>query len=158
MLPPPLLTLLLALPALSLASPSPALVSDDYLHLMPRNTLFFRQTANLQSFTNALGGFAASPITNSGDAKRPFRVDGDTFTDFASAAQRSCDNQFQKCSQNANSQGNKGDLTVGDCDGQKNECNSAQQNAPVTDFQSGAVASQIIPDPDFPDFDLICDT
>lgn len=40
---------------------------------------------------------AASPITSSGDAKRPFSVDGDTFTDFQSAAERSCDNQKNGC-------------------------------------------------------------
>jgi len=124
-LPGPLLALLLALlPALATSSPSPAFVSDDFLHLIPRNTLFFRQTqsSDLQTFTGNLGGFSASPITNSGDAKRPFTVDGDTFTDFSSAAQRSCDNQFQECSQAANAGGNEGGLTVGECDGQKSEC------------------------------------
>lgn len=116
----PLLTLLpMALPALTHASPQPALVAEEYMHLMPRNTLFFRQTTDLQSFTSALGGAAADSITNSGDSERPFQVDGDTFTDFESAAQRSCDNQFNECSQRANEQGNKGDFKVEDCDDQK---------------------------------------
>lgn len=142
---------------------------------MPRNTLFFRQVNDLQSFKGNLGGFAASPITNSGDGKRPFSVDGDTFTDFQTAAQRSCDNQFQQCSQSANQQGNKGDLKVSDCDTQKSmfecwfwvydgvlivgidDCNSAQQSAQVKDFNTGAASTIISPDPEFPDFDLICD-
>ncbi|KAF1960243.1 hypothetical protein CC80DRAFT_404715 [Byssothecium circinans] len=149
--------ILMALPTLSAASPQPALVSDDYMHLMPRNTLFFRQVSDLQAFTQNLGGFSASPITNSGDTKRPFSVDGDTFTDFQSAAQRSCDNQFQKCSQAANRGGNKGDLKVQDCDEQKNDCNSAQKNAKAQDFSQGAASTNIGPDPQFPDFDLICD-
>lgn len=121
MLPPSLMSLVLAaIPALSYASPQPALVSDEFMHLMPRNTLFFRQTSDLQTFTQSLGGFKASPITNSGDTKRPFSVDGDTFTDFQSAAQRSCDNQFQQCSQQANSQGgDKGAFSVSECDKQK---------------------------------------
>jgi hypothetical protein len=38
------------------------------------------------------------------------------------------------------------------------DCNVAQQSAAVQDFQGAAVASTNIgPDPDFPDFDLICD-
>ncbi|PSN64046.1 hypothetical protein BS50DRAFT_96514 [Corynespora cassiicola Philippines] len=154
----PLLTLLpMALPALTHASPQPALVAEEYMHLMPRNTLFFRQTTDLQSFTSALGGAAADSITNSGDSERPFQVDGDTFTDFESAGQRSCDNQFNECSQRANEQGNKGDFKVEDCDDQKDECKKAQENARVKDFNSGTASTNIGPDPDFPDFDLICE-
>lgn len=101
------------------ASPSPAyLVGDDFTHLVPRGALFFRQADNLQSFTGKLGGFGASAITKSGDGKRVFSVDGDTFPDFDSAGQRSCDNQFQKCSEAANKNKNAG-FSVGDCDGQK---------------------------------------
>ena len=103
-----LLTLLhLALPALCHASPQPRLITSDWEQsLVPRHTLFLRQVSDLQTFTGALGGTKASPITNSGDAKRPFKVDGDTFTDFDTAAQRSCDNQFQGCSRAANANGN----------------------------------------------------
>lgn len=121
MLPPSLIALVFAaIPALSYASPQPALVSDEFMHLIPRNTLFFRQVNDLQTFTQSLGGFSASPITNSGDEKRPFRVGEDTFTDFNSAAQRSCDNQFQQCSQTANENGgNKGEFSVSECDTQK---------------------------------------
>lgn len=123
MLPPSLwLLVAFALPTLTFSSPSPPyLVGDEYTHLMPRNTLFFRQTTNLQTFTSALGGFQASVIQNSGDPKRPFSVDGDTFPDFDTASQRSCDNQFQSCSKAANEKGNKGTLTVAGCDTQKGE-------------------------------------
>ena len=108
LLPTSLLTLLhLALPALCHASPQPRLITSDWEQsLVPRHTLFLRQVSDLQTFTGALGGTKASPITNSGDAKRPFKVDGDTFTDFDTAAQRSCDNQFQGCSRAANANGN----------------------------------------------------
>jgi hypothetical protein len=108
LLPSVLLSLLsLALPALSHASPQPPLISSDYeMSLVPRHTLFLRQISNLQTFEGQLGGVAASPITNSGDAKRPFSVDGDTFDSFESAAQRSCDNQFNKCGDAANGNGN----------------------------------------------------
>jgi hypothetical protein len=43
--------------------------------LLPRQ----QGRANLQAFSGALGGGAASAITNSGDPDRPFEVDGDTF-------------------------------------------------------------------------------
>ncbi|KAH7125402.1 hypothetical protein B0J11DRAFT_579952 [Dendryphion nanum] len=149
--------LVLALPGtLSYASPSPALVSEEYIHLIPRHTLFLRQSNDLQTFSGQLGGIRASPIISSGDDRRPFQVEGDTFTDFNTAAQRSCDRQANSCSQSANEQGN-GQFKVGDCDRQKQECNNAQNNAPVKDFQTGVASTNIGPDPDFPDFDLICD-
>ena len=110
LIPPPLLLLLtLALPTLSHASPSPALISDPYAQsLVPLHTLFLRQLSDLQIFDQALGGARASPITNSGDAKRPFSVDGSTFDKFEQAAQRSCDGQFQKCQGVANGNANGG--------------------------------------------------
>ncbi|CAO2658807.1 Nn.00g065300.m01.CDS01 [Neocucurbitaria sp. VM-36] len=187
-LPPALLSLLhLALPALSHASPQPALVSTDWeMSLVPRHTLFLRQLTDLQTFDSALGGTKASPITNSGNPQRPFAVDGDTFDSFQSAAQRSCDNQFQGCSNAANKNGNgngngngnkngngsgngngngrkgkdkrqNGGFTVQQCDEQKTKCNNAQQNVQVQDFQSAVASTNIGPDPDFPDFDLICE-
>ena len=75
---------------------------------------------NLQAFTGALGGIKADAVTNSGNSERPFEVDGDTFTDFNSAAQRSCDNQKNKCAQEANNGGNAG-FEVSDCDNQNSE-------------------------------------
>ena len=59
-------------------------------------------STNLQSFTGTLGG-AAPPITNSGDPARQFEVNGNTFVNFAAAAQRSCDIQQNACSNAANS-------------------------------------------------------
>lgn len=88
------------------------------------SVLFPRQQGatgqNLQAFTGALGGIKADAVTNSGNSERPFEVDGDTFTDFNSAAQRSCDNQKNKCAQQANSGGNAG-FEVSDCDTQNSE-------------------------------------
>ncbi|KAF2035432.1 hypothetical protein EK21DRAFT_106961 [Setomelanomma holmii] len=209
-LPPTLLALLFALPALSHASPSPALVGSDWeISLIPRHTLFLRQLSDLQTFSSALGGTRASAITNSGDSSRPFSVDGQTFDSFASAAQRSCDNQFQACQSAANGNGNgnqqnqassnrngqsqnnnnnqnnqqnkdrkqkskrqdgkgngggngiekrqNGGLTVNQCDQQKDQCNSAQQSATVKDFNTAVASTNIGPDPQFPDFDLICE-
>ncbi|KAL1797370.1 hypothetical protein ACET3X_003976 [Alternaria dauci] len=173
----------LALPALSHASPQPALVSSDWeMSLVPRHQLFLRQLSDLQTFDGNLGGTRASAITNSGDKERPFQVDGDTFTSFDTAAQRSCDNQFQGCSDTANKSGREGGgggggdgdgdggrrnrgkkrqdgggLSVNDCDEQKNKCNNAQKNAQVKDFNSAIASTNIGPDPDFPDFDLICE-
>ncbi|RHZ74496.1 hypothetical protein CDV55_108991 [Aspergillus turcosus] len=42
---------------------------------------------DLQSFAGTLGG-AAPAVISTGDAERPYGVDGNTFTDFVSAAQR----------------------------------------------------------------------
>ncbi|KAF2441406.1 hypothetical protein P171DRAFT_71506 [Karstenula rhodostoma CBS 690.94] len=150
----------LALPTLTLTSPSPPyLIGDTFTHLIPRHTLFFRQSTNLQTFTAALGGFQASPIENSGDKERPFSVDGDTFPDFDTAAQRSCDNQSQGCNKQANEagNGNEGGFKVSDCDEQKGKCNEAQKSAAVKDFRTGVASENIGVDQEFPDFDLICE-
>jgi len=85
---------------------------------MPYHTIFTRQVSNLQTFTGSLGG-AAPPITQSGDSSRPFEVGRSTFTDFKSAAQRTCDNQFNACANQANAEQNKGGFTVTDCNNQK---------------------------------------
>jgi hypothetical protein len=72
-----------------------------------------------------------------------------------------------------------GGLTVQQCDQQKSrslrrhkrdkvernilliplidQCNNAQQSAQVQNFQTGLPSTNIGPDPQFPDFDLICD-
>jgi hypothetical protein len=72
---------------------------------------------NLQTFTAALGGIAATPILDSGDAKRPFSVKGDTFVNIGAALQRSCDQQFNACANGAN--GGDATLNVADCSAQK---------------------------------------
>ncbi|KAF3019765.1 hypothetical protein E8E14_011190 [Neopestalotiopsis sp. 37M] len=95
--------------------------------------LFPRQAStNLQVFSGALGGASASPITQSSDPDRPFEVDGDTFPDFSTAAQRSCDNQKNACADIANKQ--QGSLEVGDCDQQNTECKQAVSTATTTSF------------------------
>ncbi|KAF2625306.1 hypothetical protein BU25DRAFT_423387 [Macroventuria anomochaeta] len=171
MYPLPLSLLLFCQLALATASPSPARISSDFaMSLVPRNTLFYRQMKDLQTFDSALGGVRASSIMNSGIPDRPFAVEGNNFPNFATAAQRSCDEQFQGCQAMANSQGNGGrgkgkakgrdsggELTVTMCDQQKEKCNQAQQTAKVQDFQTGVASTNIGPDPLFPDFDLICE-
>ncbi|KAL4897016.1 hypothetical protein BDV59DRAFT_169570 [Aspergillus ambiguus] len=42
-----------------------------------------------QAFTGTLGG-SVPAITDTGDSERPYGVEGDTFTDYASAAERRC--------------------------------------------------------------------
>jgi hypothetical protein len=69
-----------------------------------------------------------SKITQTGNAKTPFAVDGDTFTDFATAATRSCNNQHNSCAQAANNSGDK-TLTVGQCDTQQTNCEAAAASA-----------------------------
>lgn len=76
--------------------------------------------ANSQSFTGALGGIAATPVLNSGDAKRPFSVKGDTFVNIGAALQRSCDQQFNACANAAN--GGNAAFSTQQCTAQKSEC------------------------------------
>lgn len=104
------------------------------------SVLFPRQQGatgqNLQAFTGALGGIKADAVTNSGNSERPFEVDGDTFTDFNSAAQRSCDNQKNKCAQEANNGGNAG-FEVSDCDSQNSESFHVPPPVPLFCFPEG---------------------
>ncbi|KAL6707728.1 hypothetical protein ACN47E_003849 [Coniothyrium glycines] len=79
--------------------------------------------ANAQSFTGALGGIAATPVLDSGDAKRPFSVKGDTFVNIGAALQRSCDQQFNACANAAN--GGNGAFSTQECQAQKNQCSAA---------------------------------
>ncbi|KFY23272.1 hypothetical protein V493_05959 [Pseudogymnoascus sp. VKM F-4281 (FW-2241)] len=115
-----------------------------------------RQATNLQTFTEALGGAAAEPITNTGDPDRPFQVGDDTFNDFKSAAGRSCDNQKNACAKIANDDDKSNGLEVSDCDEQRDACMSAQDEATVTSF--GSVESsqaQVVTSDD--DFTFFCD-
>lgn len=80
------------------------------------SSLNIRQ-ANFQTFTAALGGIAATPVTNSGNADRPFQVKGDTFVNAGAALQRSCDQQFNACANKAN--GGDKTLSVAQCSAQK---------------------------------------
>lgn len=75
--------------------------------------------ANSQSFTGAIGGIAATPVQNSGNADRPFQVKGDTFVNLGAALQRSCDQQFNACANAAN--GGNAAFSTAQCTAQKSE-------------------------------------
>ncbi|KAL1966873.1 hypothetical protein VTN77DRAFT_3838 [Rasamsonia byssochlamydoides] len=117
--------------------------SDSYL-LSRRSTSASSNSGNFQTFTSALGGAAAPPVTNSGDAQRPFEVNGDTFVNLSAALQRSCDIQFNACADIANSEGNKsGGLTVAECQVQENSCQqAASSTSSSSSSSSAAVAAQ----------------
>lgn len=55
-------------------------------------------------------------VIETSDTSRPFSVNGSTFTDFQSAAGRSCDNQKNACADAANS--GKANFEVSDCETQ----------------------------------------
>lgn len=76
---------------------------------------------NLQPFTEALGGFAATPVTAGG---RGFVVGDSDFLNIAAALGRSCDQQKNGCANIANSNKNAG-FSVADCDAQGNRCRAA---------------------------------
>ncbi|KAJ4371592.1 hypothetical protein N0V83_004811 [Neocucurbitaria cava] len=84
--------------------------------------LYVRQ-ANSQSFTGALGGITATPILDSGDAKRPFAVKDATFVNLSAAVQRSCDQQFNACANAAN--GGTAGLSTAACSSQQDQCSAA---------------------------------
>ncbi|KAL2130920.1 hypothetical protein VTI74DRAFT_5789 [Chaetomium olivicolor] len=104
---------------------------------------------NLQAFTGALGGARAPAITNSGDLEKPFEVDGDTFRDFETAANRACDNQKNVCANLANN--GTGSFKVGDCDRQTERCKSAASSASVRTFPPPVLVSSNA------DFDFFCE-
>jgi hypothetical protein len=81
--------------------------------------LVLPRQANSQSFTGALGGIAATPILDSGNAARPFSVKGDTFVNIGAALQRSCDQQFNACANQANA--GKADFSTQECTAQKSK-------------------------------------
>lgn len=76
-----------------------------------------RQAGNVQTFTGALGGVAATPVEDSGNPDRPFQVKGVTFTNIGAALARSCDQQFNACANAAN--GGDENLSVAQCSAQK---------------------------------------
>ena len=86
--------------------------------LSSARVLQFR-AANSQNFTGALGGIAATPVNNSGNKDRPFEVKGDTFVNLSAALQRSCDQQFNACSNAANA--GSAAFSTQDCTAQKGE-------------------------------------
>ncbi|CAO2652032.1 Nn.00g003150.m01.CDS01 [Neocucurbitaria sp. VM-36] len=93
---------------------------------------------NFQTFSAALGGIEATPVVDSGDAKRPFQVKGDTFVNIGAALQRSCDQQFNACANAAN--GGDKTLSVGACSDQKTQCDASAQTSTAaanTNAQAG---------------------
>lgn len=95
--------------------------------------LWRRDTTNLQTFTGSVGGVTADPITQSDSTVQPYEVAGDTFSDYDTAAARSCDNQHNSCADAANSN-TSGNVTVADCDEQNTECKAAAASATQTAF------------------------
>ncbi|KAL5604842.1 hypothetical protein BROUX41_001822 [Berkeleyomyces rouxiae] len=151
----PLLSLVLGLAALLGAGPAPAhaIQLKDELNAGWTFGLLPRDSENLQTFTGALGGAEADPITKSSDSSRPYEVNGDTFPDFATAAGRSCDNQKNKCATIANSGG--ASFTVGDCDSQNNECKTTVSQAAVTTFSDGDGQLALVTST--PELDIFCE-
>ncbi|KAH7372090.1 hypothetical protein BKA64DRAFT_649297 [Cadophora sp. MPI-SDFR-AT-0126] len=99
------------------------------------------ESGNLQTFTSALGGIAADPITSTTDPKRPFQVGDETLTDFRTAATKSCNLQHNACAELANSKdgSNVDGIKVGDCDDQQTECQAAAAAGPGTASASAVV-------------------
>ncbi|KAL4946162.1 hypothetical protein BDV06DRAFT_160982 [Aspergillus oleicola] len=81
------------------------------------------------SFSRGLGGCSLEvwtmltlfKITETGDSERPYAVDGNTFTDYASAAQRSCNLQYNSCQLAANTDSSV-TFSLEDCQDQQNDC------------------------------------
>ncbi|KAK3334869.1 hypothetical protein B0H65DRAFT_335615 [Neurospora tetraspora] len=77
----------------------------------------------LQAFFSEkpLGGASSQPIVFSGNPERPFEVEGDTFPDFPTAANRVCDKQKNACAEMANDASEVKSFRVSDCDEQRGE-------------------------------------
>ncbi|OCF34565.1 hypothetical protein I316_03606 [Kwoniella heveanensis BCC8398] len=85
----------------------------------PATTSAVTGSGGLQTFKGALGGIAAPAVTASGNQ---YTTSGRTFNFLVDALNASCYAQMDKCQSAANSSGNKGDLTVNNCNGQVQEC------------------------------------
>ena len=81
---------------------------------------------NLQTFAGALGG-PAPEVVDTGDADRPFEVNGATFQNLDAALERSCAVQNNACSDAANA----GELEggTGQCGEQEAECKAGAAQA-----------------------------
>ncbi|KAI0805148.1 hypothetical protein GGR55DRAFT_299933 [Xylaria sp. FL0064] len=107
--------------------------------------------ANLNIFTDALGGAKAPPITHSSDPQHPYEINGETVSDFNTAIDKTCDFQKNDCSQLANG-ALKGQLSVSDCDDQSSRCKSVlSASATQTAFLSQVTVAGNN------DFDFICE-
>ncbi|KAI0105664.1 hypothetical protein GGR51DRAFT_518746 [Nemania sp. FL0031] len=107
--------------------------------------------ANLNIFTEDLGGEAAPPITHSSDPQHPYSIGGEDVSDFNTAIDKTCDFQKNACADQANGP-QKGQFEVSDCDAQSNRCKSfLSASATQTAFLSKVtVAGQ-------DDFDFFCE-
>ncbi|WVF66783.1 hypothetical protein IAT40_001525 [Kwoniella sp. CBS 6097] len=77
-------------------------------------------SGGLQTYKGALGGISAPAVTASG---KQYTTNGRTFNFLIDALNASCYAQMDRCQNAANSSGNKGDLTVSNCNGQQvQEC------------------------------------
>ncbi|KAI8943267.1 hypothetical protein NX059_001286 [Plenodomus lindquistii] len=94
---------------------------------------------NLQTFTGALGGIAATPVEDSGNADRPFSVKGDTFANLSAALARSCDQQFNACANAAN--GGDATLSLADCSAQQDQCTAGAQGDAAAQGNAGGNAN-----------------
>jgi transcription initiation factor TFIID subunit 15 len=71
--------------------------------------------------SKALGGIAAPAVSDSGDSKRPFAVNGNTFVNKSAAVQRACDVQNNACADAVNG-GKLSGVTVSQCGSQVAQC------------------------------------
>jgi hypothetical protein len=99
-----------------------------------------QQTPYALLYTLAWDFADANQITSTGDPSKPFAVAGDTFSDFPTAATRSCNNQHNACAEIANNSGDK-NLTVGQCDTQQTQCLAAQTQTESTLSVDSAAAT-----------------
>lgn len=70
---------------------------------------------------NAIGGIAAPQVEDSGNADRPFSVNGNTFVNKSAAVERACAIQNNACADAVNG-GSLTGFTVGDCSNQESAC------------------------------------
>lgn len=82
-----------------------------------------------QAFSGTLGG-SVPVVTYMGDAERPYGVDGDTFTEYESAAARSCNNQLNSCQKTAKTD-KSSSFSLQDCQDQLNNCMSTLSSTSV---------------------------
>ncbi|KAL4873499.1 hypothetical protein BDV12DRAFT_79342 [Aspergillus spectabilis] len=122
---------------------------------------------------STLGG-GAPAVIRTGSSERPYGVDGNTFTDYASASQRSCNIQFDNCQKAANG-GSSASFSVDDCSNQQNDCladppsaedetssmtadsvdTSGTRGSDTTDSDTTEMESVTIPYDS--EYDLVCD-
>ncbi|ROT37602.1 hypothetical protein SODALDRAFT_334713 [Sodiomyces alkalinus F11] len=147
--------------AVALAVMSTAVLSMDIheglheeMHFGWQMGLRARQSAqNLQFFGESIGGASAPAITQSDNPDRPFFVEGDTFPDFKTAADRACDLQKNNCAEAANNGG--GAHEVRDCDQQNDRCKASIPQATRTSFEDDPQPALVSSDANF---DYFCDT